>query len=583
MFKIIKLSTTKPQQVSQCPSARILYVLVVCVFLLCFCCQLDAQVRVHSNGKAISKALIGEIVKLGRIHPTKHIAVGWLVEELGDLNQDGYDDYAVSSYLDTTWIYYGGDPIPTESEQYVLGGGNAIEAADVNGDGAIDIITASNGRSREDPDLFPGRRGNIRVFLNTGVYPFYSTVPDQEIKGDSASGMQMFGWAESAPIYEGVKAVDADGDGKTDLLFVMYDVDSTSVRFGLLMGGYPFSGRPDTYLHYPRRDYVDRSVDSRQFLVGDLNGDGMTDMVVNHVWKPSATGTAITGWEIFLGNSNGQFLSPDYVMGLDGRWTMNDFTPVIRDLNNDGYDDIVDGIESVAYEQPKVWYGSDVIDDITPVDSLEMPDRDILENLRAASAVGDMNGDGTDDLIVGWIPKYARNGTAFHFYPSRSDHLHLLPYGTFGIDQTVVPVSAAWTFPVGDVNGDGYEDIAVLGRSTWTEYPGQDNGFVLYGGTAHLVNVKTTVDIPNQYHISVYPNPSSSRFGELSVKIESSGTTDGEILIYDMTGREYYSNIVVLHEGSQTVCISDRVLPVGVYLIVLTTKQGDISTTFIQM
>src|SRR5512135_511460 len=113
---------------------------------------------------------------LGADHP----GLGAYIVGLGDVNGDGYGDFAVSSTLDTTFIFFGGPNLYDQADLFVLGGGAGIVAGDINGDGYTDLVT-----SQKDypPKLDPERLGLVRIYLHNHTAHPYDLEPTLQMRG----------------------------------------------------------------------------------------------------------------------------------------------------------------------------------------------------------------------------------------------------------------------------------------------------------------------------------------------------------------------------------------------------------------
>ena len=69
---------------------------------------------------------------------------------LGDINGDGYDDFAIATAMDTTFIFLGGVPFDHEPAFWLYGGGSGIDVGDFNGNGLPDLVTGR--RCRHPPE-----------------------------------------------------------------------------------------------------------------------------------------------------------------------------------------------------------------------------------------------------------------------------------------------------------------------------------------------------------------------------------------------------------------------------------------------
>lgn len=119
---------------------------------------------------------------------------GGTIAKLGDLDGDGYDDFAIGaeramayeSWGGTISIYMGG-PTPSTKPRFVLKGkgsnskfGHRITCGDVDGDGWPDVIAGAYGADDNGPWV-----GSVVVFRGG---PAMDADPDQELVGNSKTG-----------------------------------------------------------------------------------------------------------------------------------------------------------------------------------------------------------------------------------------------------------------------------------------------------------------------------------------------------------------------------------------------------------
>lgn len=538
--------------------------------------QPDATAQGRGAQTFPAEVLAGEMKEITRIRPRTHRSLGWLSAELGDLNGDGYDDFVVSTYTDTTFIYLGGDTIAVEPFGYVLGGSAGLRTADFNGDGLIDIATSIWDGQPNDPD--PNWQGRIRLFMNTGLGAYFRSTPDMVLEGDSAKTESGFWGTSGEGIFQGIDAIDFNGDGHFDLLVQVFDWKMKEVRYALFMGPYPYGTQPDLYLEEPVRG-ISRTV-VRDYFTGDINGDGKTDVLIGNGWKVDPT-HGLVAWDVFLGTADLTNILPSFTLRNDSGWYFDKYSPAIADINNDGCDDIISSTTEDYFGRVKLFYGKNNLTEITPSDSLFNPDATIYKWMRSVSSVGDLNGDGTRDILVGWVLSLFPTATVFHCYPNRSSDLHMRSAGSFGIDPDYEYVDVNHAYPAGDVNNDGYDDVLLLGRSTNKNAFSSSNGFKIYGGSEKLVGMKPFVSLPQKMTLGVHPNPATSTDGRIVLALHAPTPQKGRLEIVDILGSVVYENRIDGANGPLSVELSARSFSPGRYICRFITPESTASTVLL--
>jgi hypothetical protein len=362
----------------------------------------------------------------------------WYATALGDINGDGYDDFAVASRGDTTFIFLGGDTLQHDPAWIVRGGGSGIVAADFNRNGKMDIATSiSGGPPGEDN---PEGRGAIRIYLQKdGPVPF-TWEPDLLIQGAPYEWLGL-------PVTQdrgGIFALDYNGDGWPDLLTRANDErDSVRWKAVIYLGGPELFGETyDVEFRYskPMRLFPAFVED---ILLGDLNGDGCDDVLIWGMFQDR-----VYYWDLFLGNPEARADAPDRVLRDDVGWAPQ-YPSVanIVDIDGDGYDDIIDGGKySVRREFGHVpvfrsWAALPQV--ILPNDSIPNYNPFPMGDLGPGRAfpVGDMNGDGVEDLMMSWATYFYPHvigDPTFYFYPG-GPNFHE-PLGVFATRSDAVYV-----------------------------------------------------------------------------------------------------------------------------------------------
>ncbi|MCB1645632.1 MAG: FG-GAP repeat protein [Pseudomonadales bacterium] len=273
---------------------------------------------------------------------------------------------------------------------------------------------------------------------------------------------------------------------------------------------------------------------------GDLNGDGYGDLLgtVSYIETTGSSTTAVTSTFVMYGASDTGLTSLDQGTGtttdniididftsLPGVHGFNVASPVMNavgDINGDGFDDLIAsddsnhililGGDGFAFNdigaKPGVVDIADTSSDIFTLDtsSIGFADNSLLATTfgpttaSILNAAGDINGDGFDDLLMAF--GYSQNGAAGAYilfgqntaaleartltghqlniedFFSLSDSLPLL--GDAVLDYKVQNAAA-----VGDVNGDGFDDIAITLESDFSavKYSSSAQGtYIIFGG-----------------------------------------------------------------------------------------------------
>jgi hypothetical protein len=333
---------------------------------------------------------------------------------VGDLNCDGWPDLVVGNDLDGTVSVLLNNGAGTFSPQvaYPVGtnpnGGLVI---DVNGDGLPDVVVAN-----QDEDLI----GSVFVLLNLGGGRLAAAVATT---------------ACQAPI--GVAAGDLDGDGRPDLVVGCSGFNTsagTGVDGGVLVlinEGSGTFGQGVVHASAPEPAFP---------AVGDVNGDGLPDVVINHEIDAFPDGGGGVGVLLNLGNGA---LGPESIY-LAGVWP---HSTAVADLNGDGLPDLAVGSS---------W-------------GLAGPAVSVLLNLGGGTFGAPVAYPAGSEPIAPVAAALAGSAPLDLIFPNANDGtLGVLVNagdGTFG-PQTAYPVGAGTqsipiSVVVADFNGDGIPDLAV--------------------------------------------------------------------------------------------------------------------------
>ncbi|MEM7131236.1 MAG: FG-GAP-like repeat-containing protein [Chloroflexota bacterium] len=417
---------------------------------------------------------------------------GYAISGVGDINQDGVDDFVVTAPLTNggagaIYLWGGSADGPPEllwvheGDPGSVSGLEVVELSDINTDGFADFATISqqdlnqNGIV-EQVTIHTGSQDSVGASEPTAYAEFESQLA--AIQQRTMADIVPVAWHPSAssPIrgsldeLVGMSATivgDINGDGFDDVAIdVLRESPDDPGGVWLDYGGPDgIDGRPDWYTPAVSIDGRNRQFVLRITGIGDVNADGFDDFVL-HLGD-------FEDWDeiqLFYGAADGPAEEPGWrdLSSAKIRGRLLRVEP-IGDLNGDGFSDI-----GLLFRKPNgptvdllIHYGGK-----SGVSSL--PNR-VIEQIAfsiwsppSIANVGDINQDGFDDFIVG-EPDYSRgqdpaNAQDVHsqgriqFWAGGAEHddpqllwEHMEDVGEFGYSVA----------GLGDTNGDGTPDFAV--------------------------------------------------------------------------------------------------------------------------
>lgn len=382
------------------------------------------------------------------------------------------------------------------SEDY--SGAAVSGVGDINGDGIDDLIIGAYGAG--------GFSGRSYVVFGRSAGGFTSPINLSALDGgngfrlDGVAGADYSGSAVSA-------AGDINGDGIDDLIIGANGADangigsgSSYVVFGRSAGGFASAINLSTLNGSNGFRLVGAEGDLSGVAVsvaGDINGDGFDDLVIG-ARRADPNGAESGSSYVVYGSGSGfdatinlSTLNGSNGFRLDGV-AAGDRSGIavsgVGDINGDGIDDLIVGADfadpfgvSGAGSSYAVFGNTTGFPAVFPLATLNGATGFRIDGVaegefsgRVVSGAGDVNGDGTDDLIIG-APfadtngeqsgsSYVLFGRGAGGFPSLIPLSSLNGSNGFRLDGAVGNRSGVAVSAAGDVNGDGIDDL-IIGAS----------------------------------------------------------------------------------------------------------------------
>ena len=329
----------------------------------------------------------------------------------------------------------------------------ARPAGDVDGDGVTDLVVGASQNLAPGHSPFPGY---ARVFSGaTGGLL-------QEWSGDGTN------WTDGPDDHFGASvdgAGDLDGDGLSDLIIGAYKDDNGGQQNAGLVRA--FGGVSGAMLWQ-----LDGAVPGDRLGIavrrlGDVNADGVDDQLIG-VYKHDVVSPENQGAVRVVDGTDGSTIYQK--IGSEVGDLLGWSVARMNDIDGDGISDFVVGAlqleNSSGGGYARVYSGIDGAT-IHTVNSVNLDD----SFGWSVAGVGDVNGDGTDDFAVGAIEFQnlfaAPNGPGYVRVYSGVDASLL-----FHLDGEEFGDSFGWSCDgAGDVNGDGTPDL-ICGAPRWRDWLG---------------------------------------------------------------------------------------------------------------
>lgn len=432
---------------------------------------------------------------------------GWSVACAGDVNADGYSDVAVGAYYDnqggqsqegTVWVFHGAAAGLNSIAAVVLQNnvttgwlGRAVSTAgDMNGDGYGDLLVGAPLSEAGEVD-----EGIVYLFFGSAT----------GLPGTASMNFQLNN--AGANVGESVcTAGDVNGDGYTDMI-IGARIYGTSGAAAIFHGG-PYAVNLSSS-GQRAGGAVNAELGWSVAQAGDVNGDGYSDVLVG---APQAENGEVGEGLVYvhMGSSAGLSMVPALVLEANVTNAQFGFSVgTAGDVNGDGYADVVVGAPlSNNIGRAYVFLGS-------PGGLSAVPARTYTGAAASrlgysVGTAGDINADGYSEVLVGApdiIQAYLYHGSAAG--PSVAPDVTLTQGVVGGLFGHCVATA-------GDVNGDGYSDVAISARAFSNGQTSEGAVFVYHGAV-------TGLQLP--FATQIEQNQASANFG---VGLSGAGDVNGD-------------------------------------------------------
>ncbi|MCF8243286.1 MAG: T9SS type A sorting domain-containing protein [Melioribacteraceae bacterium] len=258
---------------------------------------------------------------------------------------------------------------------------------------------------------------------------------------------------------------------------------------------------------------------------GDLNGDGYSDFAIA---DPTFGNFSVGKVYVYFGGPQLDTI-PDMYLTLNSNeyfYTQFGYSMAMNgDINGDGSDDLIIGAPLDDWDRHGevfIYYGGEDMDDNYDV-NLICPIE--LERFGySLSYLDDANEDSINDLLVGALPNESYE-QAFIFWGDRSGNISFENSNTF-FNNNYYPSIGRVVGNIGDINHDGFKDFALLSSDTVTLCLSP-----LVGESFEQLYFPRTADLGSFYRLTGNSDINSDGFDDFIITCQRTQTIPGKVVI----------------------------------------------------
>lgn len=463
---------------------------------------------------------------------------------MGDQDSDGYDDFLITlsetpnTNVARTYFFKGGNPINQNAVFSIpVLHARAVSACDWNRDGYRDIICGW---------YSPPAAAKFLVYFGG---PLLDSIPDHTFyfSFQDSSKNTLFLKGQNWPI-------DFNGDGFEEFVGIKNSFPSKSGSIVFFETGSTDTVPTCHILSDSNMPYYYQGNYSSIFQqFADIDGDGCTDISMEYL-PMNIPDREFR--KFYYGNPSFAF---------SDTFKIYDTTHIIAipDMNGDGKGELI----TLNYGTPYPYWYTIVMSFGAKPPNLSTDAGLNLQNSAYTyiTSPGDVNQDGYNDLIV-----------HVSYYLARL-FLGGNPIPTEKADEYAFSIYNSPNFSgrIGDVTGDGVDDICIGEEAEYNLiYPLINNRVYIMKGVRKPTGVEdeTGAELPTEIKIRTSPNPFN---GSTKVNYTVPGEGMVDLTVYDIMGREIYSNTTFRTKGEHSEVIDFNLLNVssGTYMIRVSSQK----------